>query len=734
MSALPERSGSLGAMLASNSGSGWKVVPSARIGHGVEALAVVLCALAASVVLALVQGPSWSWDRAHYHVYAAHQWIEGLLGRGFLPGGPQSFLNPLAYVPAALLERAGWSPRSIAVLVAAFQSACVWVVYAIARDRTRSAPAAWAAAALALFTPLYVTQLGSSYIDATTTVFVLVGVWACRRAGDRDRSTLRWAAAGGLAMGLAVGLKLSHVFPALLAPILFAASGGTPVIDALRRALRALAVYGIAAAVGLTIAHGSWGADLRRLTGNPFHPLMGSLFARPAADAPSAPTAVPDGPVAESPLAAASPPDVVAPLVRLSHVLRASGGRFVPESMGDVLLLPLRLADPRTDAPLVYVEWRAPDPRLLWLGVLLLAGGLAATVRRLRSRAEATGEGERAAPPPDGPLLAFLAVWYVVWVFTSANGRYGIGLLMLCSVPLVQAAVWWLRSARPVAWLLGTAITIQGLCAVVAQDPADRYVEIGWDEATLAADMPDVLRERPTLHLLTSTFSWSYLLPRMHPDSTFANVHVGCDADRCDPAVTALVDARRASLRTFVQADTIRDGRPSLSAAWVSLHDARLAPIEGRVDPSGCEYFQVRPIVMDVKLFETTAAGTEIRRSTWVASCPVVPAPGAAAAYRAAASRYDDLFDRIHSACVHVLGPDRSRSEWSGKDRWIRRYPYRDLDIMVSPVRVVARNPFRGARVVGATDALRAGDAPIDCEAVAVKAGPPVDEPLLPGQ
>ena len=63
---------------------------SAGGGRALQHLSLLACAAALCVSSAIASGPSWSWDRAHYHVYAAHQWVEGLLGRGYQPGGSQS--------------------------------------------------------------------------------------------------------------------------------------------------------------------------------------------------------------------------------------------------------------------------------------------------------------------------------------------------------------------------------------------------------------------------------------------------------------------------------------------------------------------------------------------------------------------------------------------------------------------------------------------------------------------
>ena len=104
-----------------------------------------MLALRATIAWRLLEGPSWSWDRGHYHAYAGYAWAEGLVGRGFLPMGGQSFLNPLPYVPAWLLTRAGWGETGTAAAAAAWPGLAGRFVWLTARHRVGPGRGPWLA-------------------------------------------------------------------------------------------------------------------------------------------------------------------------------------------------------------------------------------------------------------------------------------------------------------------------------------------------------------------------------------------------------------------------------------------------------------------------------------------------------------------------------------------------------------------------------------------------------------
>src|SRR6185503_8013704 len=103
------------------------------------------------------------------------------------------------------------------------------------------------------------------------------------------------------------------------------------------------------------------------------------------------------------------------------------GDRFAPRDLVSGLALPFRMVALDRD---VYSEILAPDLRPAALIVAAAALLLAAAARRAPAAAALRGADLR--------LLAFLSAGAVLWIATSANGRYGLIVLLLCGLALAR--------------------------------------------------------------------------------------------------------------------------------------------------------------------------------------------------------------------------------------------------------------------------------------------------------
>jgi hypothetical protein len=698
-------------------------VPSSAVRPGtlspawlVGAWPVLIACLVSGAAWGWAAGPRWSWDRGNHHVYGGLQWLDGRLGEGVLPAGGQTFLNPLAYVPVVALERAGWPASSIAMALGALQALCVFMVWMIARVCVGPAhsgrtlvPAV--ATLLAAATPVFLLTLGSTYSDGTTAVGVLAGVWCALRAVDGGPHALRWAAAAGLAMGAMAGLKLSHLLPAVLGWVLIA----VPPPGASR--LRWPATWGayvLAGLLGAALTHGGWSLQLQRVAGHPLYPILGTtMLSDPAVPGTEPTQAAP----------ASTPREQLAGWVARTRI---SGSRFTPDSLQEWLSFPLRVADPSMTAPQAYVEARYPDPRLLLVAALAAAMALCAW-RRTRV---ASGAARVAiVGPPGRPALrlaVFAALWYLAWTLSSSNGRYGLPLLMLLSVPLAHGACVLLAPGRARTYGLGALLGVQAVFAFgVAEhrydDPSAR-----WAAGAFQVELPATLRDESWLHVPISMFSGTYLLPAMHPRSTFANLWSVCE--RCDgPRGVAharqVLDAWSGRVRLLALVDRIDDGRPYLSAAQRAAADGLLAPYDLRLDGEACEFFTARPNLWGGSLVERRGDTEMHRPSDLIASCRVVADPVHAAAVRARRTARDAVFEALERRCADELGGQAESTRLAGERAWARVYTVPELLLTVSNeiVQVTSR---RGVpKRLGSVDDVLADR--VDCGALKRQGDPP---------
>jgi hypothetical protein len=690
------------------------------------ALACLLAVLA-TVAWRLLEGPSWTWDRGHYHAYAGYAWAQGRVGQGFLPMGGQSFLNPLPYVPAWLLARAGWGEAAVAAVAAAWHALAVWFVWLIARDRLGPGPGAWLAGAFALLTPVFLALAGTSYADATTAVPLLAGVWCCARAGAGGAAAGRWALAGGFAFGLAALLKLSNAPAAALAPVLLMGAGLAG------RRLRRLAVIGlflVGGVAGAMAGGGAWGQHLYRTYGNPVFPMVHFLFERaspPAmADEPAFGPALPAAPDV-APVAA---PDALAVwrhrLYVLKVITRPSGERFVPDALEQWLDFPFRVADPRQPSNLAYLEWHAPDPRLALLVFLLAALAGRWLWLRASARRQTDAPAARSTPASRWPLWLFTLLWCLAWMHSSGNGRYGVGLLMLCPVLLVEGVRALLPAGRARQSVFALLLAVHAFYALVAADRRELGQAEAWSQAALAADMPSSLREQPHLHVALSQFSWTYLAPLMHADSAFANLSSPCEY--CSLPMQArsalpVLRAWRGRLRLIAAADHARDGRAGLLPTTREAMDDQLADFDLRIDEPACTAFRVRPQPSGTWLIDQRASEQVRRFSDQVVSCPLVDAPDARPGAIARRTRVDPVFAAVEQACGEVLGPPTGPTRWLGGEAWLRTYPKIEAQLTVARGTLTLGRYGYPDRVLGRAETLAAPGAAIDCQPLRDRAG-----------
>jgi hypothetical protein len=667
---------------------------------------VLLAAVGACIGWTLHAGPDWSWDRMHYHEYAAWQVLEGALGRGFMPAGGQTFMNPVAYLPAELLVRAGVGELGVSLVLATLHAGCVWAVWlASRRVLARAGPDvdryAAAAATLAFLTPVFLLEVGASYIDVTATLPLLVGVCCALRTLDA-RKAGRWAFVAGLAFGLSAGLKLSNALPALAGTVLVLWAAG------LRGAPRRFACYVVGGALGTLAGHGWWSAQLWAEFGNPLFPLLGGLFGTA--------TVAPPAPIVEAAAAA----DPRGPFAALLDPLRIAGSRFTPRDLTDWVTFPLRIADPDVVPNYAYIESRQPDPRLLLLAALGVGTLCVQAWRRLRARA---GDVGVRTPSALAALSVFWLVWYVLWTVSASNARYGIGLLMLASPLMVGAVTVLWRAPRARATVLLGLIAVQAAWALLVADPRSSPTPVSWDQDTLRIEVPASLREAPTLHVTRFAMSWSMLAPHVHPESSFASLGSICeDCDRWRDAAAArrVLDAWGERARLIDPALMVVDDRAQMAPEQRAGIDAWLAPYDRRLDTSACEEVRIAPNPTRVRMKVSRADGTwSLKDSDRLLSCPIVADPGAAERVRAMAARVDDVYEVVERQCAKELGPAGSSTRWLGQGIWMRGYVHAGLQVLVNGDRLFATTETGRSIPLGSLTAVRDGTRPIDCTPLA---------------
>ncbi|EAQ75814.1 hypothetical protein [Synechococcus sp. WH 5701] len=360
-------------------------------------LAVVLLSL--FPIYSLISGQDINYDARNYHLYSSLAFLANDYGSDLLPGGTQTFLNPLASLPAAWLYAASGvlGPLLPTLLFSLLQGFALVVVYAIglllfAGDRRLS----FLAALLGGSAPLVLSEAGNTMADLTLSLLSVISLWLALAAvaGHAGPVRRRWlvALSAGL-VGAAVGIKLTFVItlPLLGAVLLLGPMPPQGWRAALRRLLRGVAIVLLPFLLSLSLFTSPQLIHSSQNTGSPIYPLFNNHFR--------------------------------SPLHEDSH---PTEGRFLPDSLPSFLLAPLfDFSDsffppfnPDMDLKTRRSEVLFRDLRpLLWalssLALLL--------VPPLRHR---LGRLQRA-------VVLGLAGSYVFWLGLSAIGRYAIPLQLL---------------------------------------------------------------------------------------------------------------------------------------------------------------------------------------------------------------------------------------------------------------------------------------------------------------
>ena len=308
-------------------------------------LPMYLACTALALVVNYLFGKEMAWDTLNYHMYAGFAGVHDRLNQDYFAAGPQSYINPYAYVPFYALVSSGLPALLVASVLAVLHSVILWLTFELALvifpaggERQRVTLAIYATV-LAAANPVLLQQIGSSFADITTAELVLAA-WLLLATAVRAPSSTRVICAG-LLLGVATALKMTNAVHAIAAAAML-----IMLPRPLASKMRYGALYGSATAVAFALVTAPWAYRLEGKFGNPVFPLLNNIFR--------------------------SPQFTTEPLRHL---------RFIPSGLGEALWRPFAMLDPMY---MVHEELMAPDARYAVLLVLICAYAFRWTVEASR--------------------------------------------------------------------------------------------------------------------------------------------------------------------------------------------------------------------------------------------------------------------------------------------------------------------------------------------------------------
>jgi hypothetical protein len=601
-----------------------------------RALALAFCLPAALCAgWTIFAGKDLSWDLLNYHYYGPFQLLEGRLRQDFFAASAQSYLNPIGYLPFYAMVAAGWHSVAVSIVLALAHSLSVAALYLIAWRLFAHLPSRERLVFSALATALGAASAVFWTTVGTSSIDPLLAVPML--FGLVVLIDGRQFALAGALFGAAAALKYSNAIFALAA---------FPLTLYTRPRLRPALAYIAGGALAVAVLAGPWLVLMLREFGNPVFPLMNAWFQSP--DAPA---------------------------------INLIATRFTPRDLLDGLVFPFRMVV--LDRSL-YSEIFAPDVRLAALVVVAFAVPVFA-----RTSESAALRGA------DWRVFAFFAPAALLWLGTSANGRYGMLVLLLGGVCLARLAA---RLFAPGAArvVLGLLLAVQLVTAATAAAPRWFLAE-PWSRQWIAYEAPPRAQQQPALYLTLETLPMAVVAPFVHSASSFVNFRGQHSIASDAPRLAALLEQHRGRVRVLGRNLELTGGRPQEDQ--IRAYDAALLRIGLKLDPADCFAIAWRPDAGDgvSRAANRFLGPLPAPESLALSSCGLRAAqrdPADVERERAVSA----LFDRIERHCPKLFRGQTAVTDRLGNG-WSRNYAGLDarLEIMGD---LLVLNRYRAGQLV----------------------------------
>jgi hypothetical protein len=606
-----------------------------------------------AVALNYIFGKEMAWDLLHYHFYAGFSALNDRFEYDYFAAGPNSYLNPYAYVPFYVLVKLGLPGLAVGTVLAMIHSVVLWLTYELAcrispsEDRRERFFFGLCVTVLAFMNPVLLQQIGSSFSDITTTALVLGGWLLLAQAVLRPRMRLVIFAA--ILLGIATALKPTNGLYAIGAFFLVAF---LPLPFFWR--IRNLFCFGATLGISFVLAAAPWSLRLARMFGNPMFPLLNNVFKSPEITTSS-----------------------------------AKPYRFIANSLTDALVRPFAMTG--TDN-MIAEELAGPDLRYALLLLVFLISVIAwiwrSSTRTLMPPVTPASESATRALAALG--CGFTFTW-IVWLIYSGNSRYFLS--MACVATVLAVALLFRLLVNHTLGRNGIMLALlvaQGTALALGTE--FRWNQAPWDGRWFDVEIPEKLASQPNLYLSIGMQSNSYIAPFLPKGSGVVNFAGGypLGPDGANAArVRAIIARSRPHLRVLVAGDRIYEDSALRLPRQSDVDDA-LRTFALRVDMSDCETITVRgmrptvwrPLESSIPAPPIPPSG-KLRFTSYLASCHLVANTDDESREMAARRAVDVVLDRLEDACPALFQPRRPQTEHINQV-WQRFYGATDLTAWVS--------------------------------------------------
>lgn len=393
--------------------------------------------------------------------------------------------------------------------------------------------------------------------------------------------------------------------------------------------------------------------------------------------------------------------------------------RFQPDDWREALLRPIAMGSPDSS---VYVEIMAPDFRFAFaLALLVLLPAFSLRARR---------EGGNTERRPVLVVAAALAVAFVSWIATTANGRYFIAGLLIVG-PLCVGLVRLLPTTRAFRLALVAGMVALQAFAVQQSAPWRVWGLTEWTEPPyFGIEVPPQLRLQPATFVTMSAISYSLVAPQFHPQSRWMSLHhapaPGTRAPDSRRTEAFLASKAPGPLLLLIPAvpGTLTETRLPNAEVSAVIDNQLGAHRLGLARPQSCRFLPSRGLAgtaLDAESLKD--AGKVARFGFWM--CELVRLGAAAPEGRNSVSRYDAVFGMLETQCPRLFTNHTGSLAIPGGE--VRSYLQAEMKAYVLDSGDVyykyyrAFNPVR----IGSIEDVRSGQARVDCANIRGRSGLP---------
>ena len=434
-------------------------------------------------IISVILGQDVSWDLRNYHFYNPYMLLTGRFKYDVLPAQIQTFFNPLMDVPFFVaIYYLKLPPIAVGFLMGGFHGLNQWLVHLITYHSLDKVSERYkitlsiAAAITSIFGAAYISELGTSIGDSTSSVFVLTGLFliiAC--LGCNQPVKLKTIIFAGLLLGLATGLKLTTAMYSI--SLIVAISFLT---NTIKEKLRNLLTLILSMAVGFSLTMGYWIILMWTNFANPLFPFFNKIFQ--------------------------------SPYIETDFNLQDT--RFLPRDIWQWLFYPFYFAQEQT----LVAELKFKEPRFAIAYVLILAL-LGFIFYRYATKKLTFPVNKLIYTSVLRFLLPFYITAYCIWIVKFSIYRYLIVLELITPI-LIILIVAYLYPKRTPVFLVTLGIFVLILVAVKPLD----WWRIPWSDNYFSIDREALVQYQDDVIVLWGGEPVGYVVPYFPSNTRFLRI------------------------------------------------------------------------------------------------------------------------------------------------------------------------------------------------------------------